>query len=88
MDAGDLLTALLDLAQELGIAVRTVETGSGRAASLVRLKGREVLFVDCSADLDDRIEAVAAALWERPELADRFLLPEVRAAIERAGPGA
>jgi hypothetical protein len=45
-----------------------------------------VLFVEDSAELADRIDAVAAALAGRAELADRFLLPEVRAAIERAAP--
>jgi hypothetical protein len=86
MDAGDLLAALLDLARSCGIAVRTAEAGSSQAAALVRLKGQEVLFVDPSADPADQIDAVAAALADRPELADRFLLPEVRAALERAAP--
>ena len=86
MDGQDLLAALLELAESLGIAVRTVQTGSPQAAALVRLKGREVLFVEDSTELADRIDAVAAALAGRAELADRFLLPEVRAAIERAAP--
>jgi hypothetical protein len=79
---------LLELVESLGITVRTAQTGSAQAAALVRLKGREVLFMEASAALADRIDAVAAALAGRAELADRFLLPEVRAAIERAAPEA
>ena len=84
MDADELLAALLELAQSLGIALRTVDTGSAQAAALARLKGQEVLFLEVSADPADRIDAVAAILAERPGLAERFLLPEVRAAIDRA----
>ena len=86
MDAQDLLDALLELAQTLGITVRTADAGSTQGGALVRLKGREVLFLEASADLADRIDAVAAALAGRAELVDRFLLPEVRAALERASP--
>ena len=50
MDAEGLLAALLELAESLGIAVRTVQTGSVQAASLVRLKGRDVLFLEASAE--------------------------------------
>lgn len=87
MDPSDLLTALLELAQSLGISIRTGQAGSAQAASLVRLKGRDVLFLDPSAELADRIDAVASSLANRPELAERFLMPEVRAALDRAAGG-
>lgn len=86
MDDQDLLSELLELAQSLGIGVRTAEACSDGGGTLVRLKGQEVLFLDPSADLADRIDAAAAALAGRPELEDRFLVPEVRSAIERATP--
>lgn len=84
MDAQDLLSELLKLAQSLGISIRTAEACSDHAGALVRLKGKEVLFLDPSADLADRIDATAAALAGRPELQDHFLVPQVRSAIDRA----
>ena len=54
-------------------------------ASLVRLKGKEMLFVDTSAPVADQIAAVASALAGRDELADRFIRPEIRQLLDAAG---
>jgi hypoxanthine phosphoribosyltransferase len=84
VEADRLLDELLELARSLGIDVRHVESCQERGGALVRLKGREVLFLDDSADSSERIEAVAGALAGRAELEGRFLMPEVRTAIEQA----
>jgi hypothetical protein len=86
MDSQTLLSTLLDLAQGIGIVVRpmpgSMETGS-QGGSLVRLKGKEMFFLDESAPVADQIAALADVLKDRPELKDRFLPPEVREALEK-----
>ncbi len=84
METERLLEALLELTRSLGIDIRYVDSCTERGGALVRLKGKEVLFLDTSADASDRLQAVARALSKRPELEDRFLLPEVRSALEQA----
>ncbi len=87
MDSQTLLSTLLDLAQGMGIAVRpmpaAMESGS-QGGSLVRLKGKEIFFLDGSALVADQIAALAAVLKDRPQLKDRFLPPEVREMLERS----
>ena len=90
MDAARQLGALLNLIESLGITIRRAPAaGDGEdhpGGALVRLKGKQILFLDPTASLADQISAAAAALRGRPELEDRFLPPEIRAAIEGAGP--
>ncbi len=89
MLAEDKLSALVDVARSLGMEVRLVDTaGAGRdGGALVRLKGREIVFLDVSAPLADRIDAVAGVLAGRKELEQLFLPPEIREAIEQAAEG-
>ena len=93
MDAEAQLSALLDLAESMGIAVRRApswalgETGPDAddghpGGALVRLKGREVLFLDPTAPVADRIAVAAAALRGRPELDSHFLPPAIRELLE------
>ena len=51
---------------------------------VLRLRGVEVLFLNESATPSAQIDAVAAALKNRPGLEHRFLPPEVRQRIENA----
>ena len=86
MDEYAQLRALLDLADSVGIVIRrrpAAETPHA-AGALVRLGGREMLFLDPAAAVADRIAAVAAALAGRPEVEDVFLPPEIRRHIEAA----
>ena len=85
------LSVLLDLAEEIGIAVRRVPAAGDDpehpGGALVRLAEREVLFLDPTAAVADQIDAVAAALrgpsaGGRAELRDRFLPPEIRQLID------
>ncbi|MFA6135336.1 MAG: hypothetical protein WC869_15090 [Phycisphaerae bacterium] len=85
MEPDDMLAALLELARSLGIEVRKTLSGpSERGGALVRLKGKEILILDASAGQADQIVAAASALRGRPQLEERFLPPEIRAAIESA----
>lgn len=77
---------MLDLAEELGMTVREVPglpgPGDHPGGALVRVKDRDVLMLDTQASLADRVSVAAAALADRPELADRFIAPQLRERIE------
>lgn len=86
MDSYLQLRQLLELAEAVGIEVRRApESGESDAhpgGALVRLRGREVLFLDLSSSVGDRVAVVAAALRGRPELETMFLPPEIRQIID------
>jgi len=86
MDEYAQLRALLDLAESVGITVRRrpPDDQPHAAGALVRLAGRELLFLDPSAAVADRIAVVAAALAGRGEIEDVFLPPEIRRHIDDA----
>ena len=92
VDTHQQLEALLDLAEQVGLSVRRL-AGSAAGAehpggALVRLRGREVLFLDNSAAAADQLAVVAAALAGRPEVEGRFLPPRLREVLDaHAGPG-
>jgi hypothetical protein len=81
----DRLSALLDLAEEVGIGIRRAPAsseGQHPGGAVVKLRGKEILFLDPSATTTDQVTATAAALRGHPELADRYLRPELRALLE------
>jgi len=82
MDASSQLTALLELAEQLGYQIRRADLG-GEGGGTCSLRGKEILFVDIAADLEHRIEATAAALSNHPKLGEQFILPELRNLLER-----
>lgn len=86
MDSPSKLAALIDLAEQVGIAVRRAPSAGDSAehpgGALVRLKGKEMIFLDPTAPLGDQISVVAQALRGRKELEDRFLPPDLRQAME------
>ena len=82
MRDSDKLRIMLELLQDCGVAVRQAPPGGDSAGALVRLRGREVLFLDAGADVPEQIELIAAALRGRAELDDRFLPPEIRQTVE------
>ena len=86
MSEGGLLSSLLSLAEEVGLDVRFVR-GCGSSeehpgGAVVRIKGATVVFLDPTANPSDRRSVLVRALAGRPELADRYLPPEVRDALE------
>jgi len=82
MDIAGRLESLLQAAERLGIEVRAEPMGS-EGGGLCRLKGRQVLFVDTAADLATRYDRTLDALAGLPELQNLYLLPEVRADLDR-----
>lgn len=88
MDHERKLAALTDLAESLGFSVRLVwggsESGNHPGGAVVRLKGRDVIFLNPAAGVADRISVVAEALRGREEIEEMYLPPEVREAIERS----
>lgn len=86
MEIQSKLAALVDLAEELGIAVRRVplagESADHPGGAMVKLKGREMFFLDPTAAPADQVAAIAIALRGRKELENRFLPPEIREAID------
>ena len=88
MDAESKLDALISLAESLGVQVRPCPSRAGPpdrpAGALIRLKGREILFLDARSCLADKIFACASALKGRSELEDMYLSPELREVIDEA----
>ncbi len=87
VDAVTQLESLLDLADDVGLAVRRVPGGADTdhpGGALVRLRDREVLFLDPDASVADQLAVAAGALRGRPQLDERYLPPELRELIEGA----
>ena len=87
MDGNTLLSELLDLLQDCGVTVRVMPPaadGEHGGGSLVRLRHKEVFFLNEAAPVAEQVRALAAALRGRAELQDRFLPPELREALDAA----
>ena len=90
MDDHAKLEALIDLAESLGIAMRSAAaldgSEAGGAGALVKLKGKEILFLNPQASTADQIDLLARVLKGRVEIEDKFLPPQIRQIIETAQP--
>ena len=89
MDEYGKLRALLDLAESVGIRIRRAPGGADGdsvhpGGALVRLREQEILFLDPTASVADRIAVVAAALAGRKQMEGIFLPPEIRQLIDGA----
>ena len=82
MDLSSRLENLLALAEQMGIDVRAEPMG-GDGGGICRLRGKDVLFVDTSADLAARYDRTLAAMANLLELDNRYIVPEVRRDIDR-----
>jgi hypothetical protein len=87
VDDYEQLRYLLDLAESAGIDIRRAPAGVAGdgpgggehpGGALVKLKGKEILFLDPAASVADRIAVAAAALAGRADLQDRYLPPQIR----------
>lgn len=87
MDSYRQLSALLDLAEEIGLSVRVMpsqgDTLDHPGGACVRIGKQEILFLDPEASVADRLSVAAHALTGRPELEGRFLPPELRELLDR-----
>ncbi|MFQ5430037.1 MAG: hypothetical protein ACE5E1_06975 [Phycisphaerae bacterium] len=76
------LDELVRVAESLDLVIRRVPLG-GDGGGFCVIKGRRVLFIDTSADLDARYDRTLAALASLPGIETRYLPPEVRADLDR-----
>ena len=81
MNSYDLQEQLVELVSQLGISVRRADLG-GAGGSLVRLRGKDVLFLDTSADPDDQLQRLAPEVARLPGLDNIYILPELRELLE------
>ena len=92
MEQSSQLRMLLDLAEQIGLEVRRVPGASNGSehpgGAMVKLKGREILFLDPAASPSDQLGVLAASLRGRRQVEDRFLPPEIREIIDTADEGA
>jgi hypothetical protein len=85
MDLAEQLAALADLAESLGMEVRRAPAADGAVhpgGALVRLRGRQIVFLDEQATVPERIEVLVSALAAREELSSMFLPPQIRELLE------
>ena len=81
MNLEDRLSALLRLAEQLGIQVR-YEPMDGVGGGLCVLAKQRVLFVDTSAELEVRYERILGELAGVSELDELYVVPEIREEID------
>jgi hypothetical protein len=86
MELHNRLDVLLNLARELGIEIRSESLG-GEGGGMCVLRGRRVLFVDTSADVETRYEKTVGAMAALAELDGRYVPPEVREDLDRMARG-
>ena len=82
MELHSRLDTLLNLARELGIEIRSESLG-GEGGGMCILRGRRVLFVDTSADVETRYEKTVGSMATLKELDGRYVPPEVRDDLDR-----
>ncbi len=88
MDDFKKLSALIQLAETLDIPIRrapaAIDGQSNPGGSLVKFKGKEIIFLDTGASVSDQISVVALALVGRIELEEMFIKPEIRNILDEA----
>lgn len=77
MNLEERFDALMELARNLGLEIRKEPLG-GDGGGLCQLKGRRLLFIDTSADLETRYERTLRGLAALPDLDDTYIRPEIR----------
>jgi len=92
MDDDEKLAELLDLTRCFGIEVRLTPaaglSSEHSAGALVLLKGREILIMDPTAPVADRVTLAAGALSGRAEIENCFIKPAIRCLLgSPAAPG-
>ncbi len=83
MDIENKLAVVLEVCSKLGLEVRPERLG-GTGGGLCKLKGKSIVFIDLEAEPEVRYERLVAGLSSLPQLEDLFLVPEVRADLDRA----
>ena len=85
MESESTLESLIDQAESVGITIRRAPAAEDASehpgGAMVRLRGREILFLDPTASVEDRISVLGAALRGREEIKNSYLRPEIRELI-------
>jgi len=76
------LDTILQVLDTLDVTVR-LETLGGEAGGVCRLKGELLVFIDLDADPQRRYDTVLSALAEAADLDNIYLLPEIRADLDK-----
>jgi len=92
MDDDEKLAELLDLARSFGIELRLTPAAGlsceHSAGALIVLKGREILLMDPTAPIAERVALAADALSGRGEIENCFVKPAIRCLLgSPAAPG-
>ena len=82
MDVESKIAALLELCSKLELQVRPERLG-GSGGGLCRLKSKSIMFIDLDAEPEARYERLAAGLAGWPGIDDLYVVPEVRADLDR-----
>lgn len=87
MDVSSQLGAILELAESLGITIRrgpaAGDSSEHPGGALVRLKDKDILFLDPTASPTDQIDVAISALRnKREQLEGIFVPPQIRELIE------
>ena len=93
MQPADLMQALLDLAEDVGLEVRSVRTGAGDgppvSSAVCVVKGRTWVVLSDADPVQVQLDVLASALcrYAGETLEDRYLPPALRTLLERAENG-
>ena len=82
MDVEQKLSTILQVFDALGVTVRFEGLG-GQGGGVCRMKEKILVFIDLDADSSWRYQTVLSALGEASDLDDIYLLPEIRADLEK-----
>jgi len=84
VDEAVLYARLMDLADALGLEVRTAAVAP--PGGTCRIRDRLVVMLSRDATLDEKVDVLAEALAGHPDLDGMFILPQVRERLDRARP--
>ncbi len=81
MESQEILTSLLELAEQVELEVRQEALG-GEGGGLCVLRGKNILFVDTMADPAEQIATTAEALAGLEKMDDVYVLPQIREILD------
>jgi hypothetical protein len=82
LDIENKLAVILEACSKLGLEVRPERLG-GEGGGLCKLKGKSIVFIDLDAEPEVRYERLISGLAHLAQVEELFLVPEVRADLER-----
>lgn len=89
MDPYSAIAELTELAEDIGWTVRVspaADATSHPGGAIVRLRGKDMIFLDPGGSTADQLAVLAGALRGYPGLDERFIKPSLREIIEGEHP--